>query len=158
MKTLFISGTDTGVGKTLASGLLCKELIAGGFKTAYMKAVQTGSEKVNGQWQSLDLDFVQAICGDQLKSFCPIQFSLPASPHLAAAEEGVTIDPQLIVKAQQQSHMEADFDSLVIEGAGGLAVPLKDDYYMSDLAKELEAQLIIVTRPGLGTLNHSKLT
>ena len=159
MKILFISGTDTGIGKTLASALLCRELLSKNYKTAYMKATQTGAYKEKGQWVSADLEFVRSMCPEELYSTCPLHFELPASPHLAARESGTVIDPGLILEAVDNIRQQQHFDYLVVEGAGGLTVPFNDDdYLMSTLAAELEAQLIVVSHCGLGTLNHTRLT
>ena len=156
MTSLFVSGTGTSVGKTLASALLCRRLMRLGHKVAYMKAVQTGSIMRDGQMYSADLEFVQNCCMPELKTSCPILFELPASPHLAAHQEGRTVDEQVILGKALE--LQASVDFLVIEGAGGLAVPLRDDYLMSDLAVDLKARLIITTGVGLGTINHTRLT
>ncbi|MCM8538464.1 MAG: dethiobiotin synthase [Lentisphaeraceae bacterium] len=155
MKRLFISGTDTGVGKTLVSALLCKSLLEDGHKVAYYKPVQTGSEEVDGELISIDTEFVKSICSENLRIIPSLMFKLPASPHLAAECESQVIDIEQIL---QTAKAVEDVDYLVIEGAGGLAVPITHDCDMAQLCARLEAELVVVARPNLGTLNHTFLT
>lgn len=158
MKTLFITGTGTGIGKTLASALLCRELISQGYKVGYMKPVQTGCLEKEGQLLSPDAEFVKIICGDKLQICCPYSFRLPASPHLASAQEGVKIQSSEIADSFANFKESAAFDFIIAEGAGGISVPLNDELDMADLCKLLDAQMILVTTTSLGTLNHTKLT
>jgi dethiobiotin synthetase len=151
MKVYFITGTDTGVGKTLAAALLCRSLSKTGKKTAYVKAVQTGGE-------DFDVNFVQKVCGEDFLCFCPLTFALPASPHLAAAQEGKEIDVPTLVRSIKVFSEENELDYLVVEGAGGISVPLNDQWDMAGLCQLLGGEAVIVTRPGLGTLNHTYLT
>ncbi len=150
MKIYFISGTDTGVGKTLASAILCRHLLKLG-KTAYVKPVQTGGAMI-------DAAFVNSVCTGDLLTFCPVSFQLPASPHLAAAEEGCKIDEEKLVADIKEFAKESNIDYLVVEGAGGLSVPLHDECDMAKICQMLEGELVVVTRSGLGTLNHTFLT
>jgi dethiobiotin synthetase len=155
LKILFISGTDTGVGKTLASALLCRDLLSRGLRVGYYKPVQTGAEEVNGTFLSVDTEFVKSICSDALQVTEPLMLKLPASPHLAAQCENVAIDIEEIV---QKAISTQGLDYLIVEGAGGLAVPFNNDCDMAGLCKKLEAELVIVTRANLGTLNHTFLS
>jgi dethiobiotin synthetase len=150
MKVYFITGTDTGVGKTLASAYLCRHLSKLG-KTAYVKPVQTGGE-------DFDVNFVKHVCGDVLDYYCPLSFKLAASPHLAAAEEGRPIDVQGLVRNIKDFAAEKKVDFLVVEGAGGISVPLTDKLDMAGLCLLLGGMPVVVTRSGLGTLNHTFLT
>lgn len=155
MRRLFISGTDTGVGKTLVSALLCKSLLEDGHRVAYYKPVQTGSEEIDGKFISIDTEFVKSICSEDLKVIPSLMFKLPASPHLAAECEDEVIDIDQILKTAAAVD---EVDYLVIEGAGGLAVPITIDCDMAQLCAKLEAELLVVARPNLGTLNHTFLT
>jgi len=159
MKTLFISGTNTGIGKTVAAAWLCRELSESGKACAYVKAVQTGGiPTASGDLLSVDLEYVKKSAPKLKSTFCGDNFLLPASPHLSAAEESRPIDSQKLLRKIQSFSQEQELDFLIIEGAGGLAVPLNDETDMLDLCAELEAQLILVTTTGLGTLNHSFLS
>ena len=149
MRTLFITGTDTGVGKTLCSALLCAHLAKKG-KTVYIKAVQTGDV--------LDAEFIQSVCGDSVPVFCTTHLKLPASPHLAAAEEGTKVQVSEVVDKISGIATKESPDFLVVEGAGGISVPFNDTENMVDLCKAINAEPIVVTRSGLGTLNHTFLT
>ena len=150
MKVYFISGTDTGVGKTLVSALFCRFLIKQGNKTAYVKPVQTGDVS--------DAAFVQKVCGEELQSFTARHYELPASPHLSAPLEDKKVVLNDVVNDIQKFASEISPDVLVLEGAGGLSVPLNEKEDMIDLCKAFNAELIIVSRAGLGTLNHTFLT
>lgn len=158
MKTLFISGTGTGVGKTLASALLCRELINQGYKVGYMKPVQTGCIEKGGKLVSPDAEFVRMVCGEELPICCPYSLKLPASPHLAAKQEGIRIMPLTIANTLAHFSESESFDYVIAEGAGGISVPLNDKLDMAGLCKMLNAELILVTTTSLGTLNHTKLT
>ena len=158
MKNLFITGTDTGVGKTLASALICRELMSQGYKVGYMKPVQTGCIEKNGELISPDAEFVKKICGEELQYCSPYSLKLPASPHLASEQEGIHIKPLTIFNTLNQFSESGSFDYIVTEGAGGLAVPLNKDMDMAGLCKMLFGQLIVVSTVKLGTLNHTKLT
>ena len=139
----------------MASGLLCKFLLEKGFKVAYYKPVQTGAEEVNGKLLSVDTEFVKSVCSADLQVIDPLMFLLPASPHLAASEEDVYINISEIV-----SKIDAvdNVDFLIIEGAGGLAVPFDNEVDMAELCKRAGAELVLVCRAGLGTLNHTFLS
>lgn len=157
----FITGTDTGIGKTVVSALLRRALQQQGRDVAYMKPVQTGCIDHNGKRIAPDPDFVARMTGpctapDVAASVCPYAFHLPASPHLAAAAEQVTIAPDRLYEAYQQ--LAAAHEAVLVEGAGGLLVPLTRDFLMRDLMVGLGLPVLIVARAGLGTLNHTLLT
>lgn len=158
MKTLFITGTNTGIGKTVASALLCRELLSQGFKVGYMKPVQTGCIEKDGKLVSPDAEFVKMVCGSDLAYCCPYSLKLPASPHLAAEQEGIYIMPLTICNTLTQFSESGSFDYVITEGAGGLSVPLNNDLDMAGLCKMIHGELILVTTVELGTLNHTKLT
>lgn len=157
MKTLFITGTNTGVGKTLASALLCRELSRES-KVAYIKPVQTGCIESGQELLAPDVEFVKLICGNKISTFCPVKYKLPASPHLSAAEENSRIDEETLVKDIEAFCKADSYDFVIIEGAGGITVPLNSEFDMLDLCKRFTSEVIIVTTTQLGTLNHTKLT
>ena len=155
MKGLFITGTDTGVGKTHAAALLLQFLRAKGLDVVPMKPVQTGYPA------SDDLTTLLA-AGDIVTDaeertwMNPYAFPLPASPHLAAAHAGRSISLRGIEAA---FHKLADrHDGIVVEGAGGLRVPLTSASDMLDLIQRLRLPAVVAARTGLGTLNHTSLT
>lgn len=138
----FITGTDTGVGKTFVSALLTRFLGA-----LYWKPIQTGEDR--------DQSWVQEHTRLGAEHFHPTTITLthPLSPHLAAQKEGVEIDPAHILAARPYSKKP-----LIVEGAGGVCVPIAPDFMMLDLMKELDLPVIVVARTTLGTINHTLLT
>ena len=158
MRKLFITGTNTGVGKTLASALLCRDLMSRGNKVAYIKPVQTGCIEKGDELLAPDVEFVKLICGEEISTFCPIKFKLPASPHLSAAVESSDIDVEKLLADIDRFCSSASFDVVIIEGAGGITVPITLEFNMMDLCTRNQAELIVVTTTALGTLNHTKLT
>ncbi|SCA54884.1 ATP-dependent dethiobiotin synthetase BioD [Candidatus Terasakiella magnetica] len=142
MTTYFVTGTDTDIGKTVVSALLTKQLDA-----FYWKPVQSGTNEAH------DKEDVQRICDIPKEKILPCAYELsePLSPHEAARLDNVEIDFNKIVKPKVTS-------SLVIEGAGGVFVPLNNDFMMIDLIRKMECEAIIVARSGLGTINHTLLT
>ena len=152
-KGIFVTGTDTGVGKTVVSAIIAWTLKQSGKRVAAMKPVQTGA----GEHGLLDIEFIQKVMGTDwsLDVVCPYRIPLPLAPLVAAKLEGVRIDVDKIKSAYFNLSLRNDI--VIVEGAGGLLVPIAETYFMSDLAYELELGLIIVIRPGLGTLNHTLL-
>ncbi len=148
-KTFFITGTDTGVGKTVATLTIGALLKARGFDVGVFKPVQSGVG---------DAEFLKRHLGisDTLREINPYFAKEPLSPHLAFARAGIKIAPGAIVGAHRQ--LQARHDVLLVEGAGGLLVPITNKYQMADLARDIDAELIIVARLGLGTINHTLLT
>ncbi len=153
-KGIFITGTDTGVGKTVVSAALALTLKQSGNKVAVMKPVQTGTDSGG----NLDIEFIQSVIETNypLDNVCPYRFSHPLAPLVAANLVGERIDLERIKSCYYK--LASIHDTVIVEGAGGLLVPLTDNYLMSDLASNLGLSLIIVTRPSLGTLNHTLLT
>ena len=153
MKKLFITGTDTGVGKTVTSGLIAKSL-GKSSRVAYIKPVQTGSDNDACLVRKISPNLVSLPQSLEM----PYHFRLPASPHLASREESIIISPKKILQAISEIEQSYDIDYLLIEGAGGVLVPLTENYFMIDLIKDIGCPCLIVARCGLGTLNHSLLT
>jgi dethiobiotin synthetase len=156
-KPLFITATDTGVGKTMVSGLLLDFLIEKGVRAGYQKWAATGCEAR----EVPDLKDCLQIAGhtpdpDLLDLQVPYRLAFPASPHLAAEMDGVAIDPEKIIHSYRQ--MAARYEVLVVEGIGGLLVPLNRQLLLADLLCRLGLPTLIVARSGLGTINHTLLT
>lgn len=152
--SLFVTGTDTGVGKTVVSAALALALTRDGKNVAVMKPIQTGTEQPG----LTDLEFVEKALDVKFASeySCPYSFPLPLAPYTAAQSAGQEIVVDKIKNAFQA--LRSSHDMVIVEGAGGLLVPILEDYLMSDLASELSLPVLIVTRPDLGTLNHTLLT
>ena len=150
----FVTGTDTGVGKTLVSTALVRALRARGIDAAGMKPVETGV----GPAGPLDALALREAAGgaDPLEDVCPERFALPAAPSVAAEEEGRTVDLGRIRAAFER--LRARHACVIAEGAGGLLVPLAPGLDMADLARDLGLPLLVVTRAALGTINHTRLT
>ena len=146
----FVTGTDTGVGKTLASAALCRADREAGRMVLYAKPVQTGLE----QEEAGDAAFVAAAAKVPVVE-C-LRFPDPLAPAVAAERAGDVIDVGALLADLEKAG--DGFDRVVVEGAGGLLVPLWGAVTMADLADALGAGLVVVTRPGLGTLNHTALT
>lgn len=153
-KGIFVTGTDTGVGKTVVSAALAWTLKGSGNRVAVIKPVQTGTNSDG----LMDIEFIQRVIGTNhpLDNVCPYRFSLPLAPSVASRLAGEKIDLKKINSAFY--NLSSNHDVVIVEGAGGLLVPITDDYLMSDLARDLGLHLIIVTRPDLGTLSHTLLT
>ena len=150
----FVTGTDTGVGKTVATAAMAWALAARGRRVAVLKPVQTGV----GPGEPGDADFVlRALASAQPPaSGCPYRFQAPAAPLVAARAEGASVALSHIYEAYRA--LRQDYDVVLVEGAGGLLVPLVEGASMADLAQELQLPVVVVARPGLGTLNHTLLT
>lgn len=163
MKTrgIFVTGTDTGVGKTFVTAGLLSMLRKSGIDAVPMKPVQTGCHGPARSRTAPDADF--ALRTADLKPsrrdyrlHCPYMFMTPCSPHLAARLEKRCISPPTIVKAFETLAGRHDF--VVVEGAGGLLVPIHERYTMADLASQLRLPALLVARAGLGTINHTLLS
>lgn len=148
-KVFFITGTDTGVGKTIVCAVLGILLKEKGFKVGYLKPVQCAGNDAEFIKETLNLS-------DPLQDINPCYAKEPLSPHFAFKREKTRIDFSVI--SQKFIKLRKKYDVLLVEGAGGLLVPLAEDYLVADLIKDLEAEVIIVSRLGLGTINHSLLT
>jgi dethiobiotin synthetase len=141
-KPLFVTGIGTGIGKTLISAVLVEKLQAD-----YWKPVQSGD------LDNSDTIKVRQLVSNSTSVFHPETYRLtqPYSPHKSAALDGITIDEQTIVLPQTNNR-------LIIEGAGGLMVPLNDHFLMINLIKQFDAEVILVSQNYLGSINHSLLS
>jgi dethiobiotin synthetase len=157
-QSFFITGTDTEVGKTYIACKLIKHYVALGYKVVGMKPVAAGCDWVDGAWLNEDVKLLTAASNVQAPAHLinPYSFNEPIAPHIAAQHEGVTIDLQVIVDAYQQLTQLADI--VIVEGAGGLLVPLGDDHTLADLVAQLNIPIILVIGLKLGCINHALLT
>ncbi len=155
----FVTGSDTGIGKTWISRLLC-DAFAGRGAVSYLKAVQTGCiPDQSGFLYAPDLDYVLqggAVMTHDYATHVPFRFEPACSPHLAAEMAQTAIDPEHIVRCVDQ--VFARTETLIIEGAGGLLVPLSRSFYMINLIERLDFPVVLVTSARLGTLNHTFLS
>jgi len=169
-KGFFITGTDTGVGKTIITAALIKAAEFLGLSACGMKPIETGclksklkvkSSKFKVKEEVLipsDGMFLRKIAcmNDHIDLVTPIRFQNPLAPFPASEIEGVTVDIDKIKKAF--SELSKKYDAVFVEGIGGLLVPIKKDYSVLDLAKDFGLPMIVVSKPGLGTINHTMLT
>ncbi len=158
IKGIFITGTDTGVGKTYVACGLAKTLREKGIDVGVMKPAETGCHMRAGRLVPRDalLLMKSASVRDSLSLVNPYRFRKPLAPAVAAECEGKTIDPAKISRSYHTLSNRHDF--MIVEGAGGILVPLSGQYTYLDLAKKLGLPVLIVARPGLGTINHTLLT
>jgi len=151
---LFVTGTDTGVGKTITSAALLAAMRAAGEPAVAFKPVVTGTSEDPGNWP-MDHELLAQVSGDEPAAVTPLTFGAAVSPHLAAELEQTRIDPaQLVAHAQRR----AGSGTLIVEGVGGLLVPFAGGFTIRDLAGALGLPVVIVARPSLGTINHTLLT
>jgi dethiobiotin synthetase len=157
-KGFFITGTDTGVGKTIVAGAVVKALKFMGLKTGVMKPIETGCRREGGRLFPHDGIFLRRIAeiDDPVSLVTPCCFESPLSPMAAAEIDAYEVSVEGIKKAFRT--MAAKYEAVVVEGIGGLMVPIGKDYYVAQLAAEIGLPLIIVARPGLGTINQTMLT
>ncbi len=158
IRGLFITGTDTGVGKTHIATGIAAELKLFGVGVGVMKPVETGCRMRSGRLVPEDaLSLMKtAAVRDSLALVNPYRFRKPLAPSIAAGLEGKRVDPMKILNAFKTLSQRHDF--MIVEGAGGIMVPLSEDYLYLDLAADLRLPVIIVARPSLGTINHTLLT
>lgn len=157
-KGFFITGTDTGIGKTIVSGALIRAIHLFGLKPFGMKPVESGCGKEGDVLIPYDGLFLKqtAHMQDPINLVTPCCFENPLAPLAASEIERKNVNISEIRKAFAK--LNRKYEAAVIEGVGGLLVPIKKNYYVSDLAKEFSLPLIVVAKPGLGTLNHIMLT
>jgi dethiobiotin synthetase len=151
VRGVFVTGTDTGVGKTVVAGAVCAALAARGEPGAALKPAVTGLDEPPGEWPH-DHVLLARATGQTPEQVAPYRFGPPLSPHYAAELAGETIEPARILAAAR-AH-----DLLVCEGVGGLMVPITPGYLVRDLAVDLGLPVVIAARTGLGTINHTLLT
>lgn len=157
-KGYFITGTDTGVGKTVVTACLLAIYRKHGTNTGIMKPIETGVNPKCSSEANSDAKFLLTISGNQdpIEEVSPIRLKPTASPLQATRITGQTVDISLILENFRR--LQAKHDRMLVEGIGGLLVPLTADYSVSDLIKDMNLPLIIVSRFSLGTINHTLLT
>ncbi len=157
-KGLFITGTDTGVGKTFLAGILAGLLRARRIDVGVMKPVETGCPMRDGRLQPQDALYLQEKAGtaDPLDEICPYALEMPAAPSVAAEAAGITIDLDRI--ASRFRDLTGRHQVTLVEGAGGVLVPLTDTADNTDLIQKLCIPVLVVARASLGTINHTLLT
>jgi dethiobiotin synthetase len=153
MRGLFVTGTGTGVGKTIVSAALLAAMRAAGEPVRAYKPVLTGLDEPTGVWPP-DHELLALAAGMSPEDVAPLRYGPAVSPHLAAQLASESIDPAgLVARAREQPAR-----TVVVEGVGGLLAPLSGDYSVRDLAVELGLPLVIAASPTLGTINHTLLT
>ena len=156
MSAIFVTGTGTNVGKTHVCGLLLDFLRKNGSNAGYQKWVATGPESPPADLAAClrmaGLPLEPELAGSQVV----YHFPLPASPHLAAEQAGAVMEPALI--RQRDQEMLARHQLLIVEGGGGLLVPLNRELLLAELLAELQIPTLVVAKSGLGTINHTLLT
>ena len=165
MSVLFISGIDTDIGKTYATGMIAKALMQQGVNVITQKLVQTGVS-VNSDSREVNIadDIVthRQLMGIALQpcdidsTTCPYCYEKPASPHLAVKLANTVLDPEIITKSTQQ--LQANYDVVLLEGAGGLLVPMTEQLLILDYIVTQGYPVILVTSGRLGSINHTLLS
>lgn len=157
-QAFFITGTDTGVGKTYVACQLIQDYVAQGYRVVGMKPVAAGCELVDGNWVNEDVKLLTQASNVKapLHLINPYCFHLPIAPHIAAAQAGEIIDFQVIKSAFHE--LESMADIVIVEGAGGLLVPLNGEQTIADLIEYLDLPVFLVVGLKLGCINHARLT
>lgn len=161
MTGLFITGTDTGIGKTLVGCGLAAAWTARGKRVGVLKPAETGCTERKGALYPDDAVRLAGFAGltadgsDDWERLCPYRFPLPVAPSVAARQVGVRIEPGQLV--QRFSDVAECHDVTLVEGAGGLLVPLAGRYSFADLARDLAIPVLVVVGSKLGALNHALL-
>lgn len=153
-KVIVVSGIDTGIGKTVVTGLLARWFKDNSIKAITMKMAQTGctgiSEDIIEHRKLAGQELVEE---DAMGITCPYVFPVPCSPHLAARLEGRMVDTEVITNAAQE--LVKEYGTVLVEGVGGLFVPLNEDTMVIDLCAEKNWPVILVSGPRLGSINHT---
>ena len=158
MRGVFVSGTDTGIGKTHVSAAMLRALRRIGVVAIGMKPVASGCESTSSGLRNEDALALIEAAGVELRyeDVNPYAFRDPIAPHLAAADANVVIDPKRIVEACERLRHTAEF--VVVEGVGGWLAPLGESLMQADLARALDLPVLLVVGLRLGCLNHALLT
>lgn len=156
-KTFFITGIDTNIGKSIATGWMAKYLLDKNIRVITQKLIQTGchrfSEDIEIHRQLMGISFQEP---DLEEITCPYLFSYPCSPHLAAEIDQQEIDPGFIKTCTQK--LESEYQIVLLEGAGGIMVPITRKLLTIDYIEQNKYPVILVTSSRLGSLNHTLLT
>lgn len=156
--SLYVTGTDTGIGKTLASAALLHALRGHGLRAAGMKPVASGCERIDGQWRNSDALALQAAGepGIAYADINPFALEHPLAPELAARDAGVEVALPPLLAAH--ARLLDRFDAVVVEGVGGWAAPLSASLMQADLVRALRLPVVLVVGLRLGCLNHALLS
>jgi dethiobiotin synthetase len=157
-KGVFVTGSDTGVGKTVIAGAIAAAMKAHGLDVGVMKPVASGAKEIKGKLVSEDAVYLKKIIDstDDDDLVNPIRLKQPIAPTIAASKAGVPIDIDKIWKAYEELTNKHDF--VVVEGIGGLMVPIDETMLVADMVRKMDLALVIVSRDYLGTINHTLLT
>jgi dethiobiotin synthetase len=155
MRGLFVTGTDTGVGKTILSAALIAAMAAAGEPVRAHKPAVTGLDEPGGEWPA-DHELLAAAAGMRPQDVAPLRYGPAVSPQLAADLAGERIEPASLLAAARAAGGAAG--PLILEGVGGLLAPLAEGYTVCDLAVAVGMPMLIAARPALGTINHTLLT
>ncbi len=155
---LLVTGTDTGIGKTLIAGAIAANLRKHGFRVGVLKPAASGCVKRREGLVSEDAEFLahHADAPHPLDIIAPQRFAEPLAPAVAARRLGVALDWESIQRSLTM--IARDSDVLIVEGVGGIMVPMDAKYTMLDVAQWLKLPAVVVARPNLGTINHTLLT
>ena len=154
LPSCFITATDTDAGKTYVSCQILQAWKDAGFSVGAYKPVASGAIRQNDQWVSEDALALAAVTGQPLDEVNPWTFTAPASPHIADTE-GAFDFAQCI---ERFNTMQVTYDRVLVEGVGGWCVPLSDQLMLKDLALAINLPVVMISRIGLGCINHSLLT
>ncbi|KGN77203.1 ATP-dependent dethiobiotin synthetase BioD [Porphyromonas gulae] len=156
-QVLFVTGIDTNIGKTYATAFLFDKFSESGQRVITQKLVQTGcvgtSEDIEAHRRLTGCSMME---GDRLGLTCPYIFSYPASPHFAADIDGKRVDCKIIDRATE-ALLSRGYDRVLLEGAGGLMVPITKDYLTADFIADRDYPIALVTSGRLGSINHTLL-
>jgi dethiobiotin synthetase len=156
LRGLFVTGTDTGAGKTVLTAAIAAALCETGVAVSTLKPVMTGLEEPScAEWPH-DHELLARVVGRPASEVAPLTFGPAVSPHLAAELSGTQLSGERLEASVRQAASRSEV--VVVEGVGGLLVPLSGTYHVRDLAVALGMPLVIAARPGLGTINHTLLT
>jgi dethiobiotin synthetase len=159
MKVIFVTGTDTGIGKTVISSAISAFFsLRKQMNVGVMKPFECGLSKTDKDLLPWDAICLREASGsnDDLNTISPYTLEAPVAPEVAAMLEHVNIDINMVDKIFQ--NLKKSHDLLVIEGAGGVLVPIRENFFFADLIQKWNAPTLIVSRLGLGTINHTLLT
>jgi len=157
MKSIFVTGIDTGVGKTVFTCALARALHLAGINVGVMKPFATGLPRA-GQYKSEDVELLIKSSGvsDPQELVNPYFFEIPASPYMAAKKLEKTIDVDVVLSGFER--LQSAHDVVLVEGIGGIMTPILKDYFVADLIKDLNLDSILVTSTKIGSVNHTLLT
>lgn len=157
MSVYFISGIDTDAGKSIVTGVIARTLLHKGVNVITQKFIQTGCVGISEDiLKHRDIMGIEPQEVDKEGITCPYVMTYPASPHLAAEIDGVNIDLDVIYQATEK--LSAQYEVVLLEGAGGLYVPVTRDYMTIDYIQEHDYPLILVASSKLGSINHSLMS